>query len=157
GFADIVTGPGPGGGPHVRIWNGKSGGELRGFFAYNATFSGGVHVGAGDINGDGKAEVITAPGPGKGAGTGNGPDVKMWDGATGTELAKFLANSTVLSDGIYVATQVPQNRMAIDAPIANSIVGNPFIVLGWALSEGGSSTGIGVSAIHVWAYPAGGG
>jgi hypothetical protein len=59
GVADIVTGAGPGGGPHVKVIDGtqltnlQTNGEiadaalLDSFFAFDATFSGGVFVGAG--------------------------------------------------------------------------------------------------------------
>jgi hypothetical protein len=49
GHADIVTGAGPGGGPHVRIFDGATGLQLPdaqdSFFAFDPTFSGGVFVG----------------------------------------------------------------------------------------------------------------
>ena len=54
----IVTGAGPGGAPHVRIFN-EQGGELGGFYAYAESFPGGVYVGAGNISGDDAPEVIT--------------------------------------------------------------------------------------------------
>ena len=66
GRADIVTGPGAGGGPHVRIFSGATGAVLGEYFAYNAAFTGGVHVAVGDVNGDGTADVITGPGAGGG-------------------------------------------------------------------------------------------
>jgi hypothetical protein len=51
GSADIITGAGPGGGPHVRIFNGATGLQLQNaqdsFFAFAPDFSGGVFVGAG--------------------------------------------------------------------------------------------------------------
>jgi FG-GAP repeat len=52
GRADIITGAGPGGGPHVRIFDGLTGLQLQAntndsFYAYDALFSGGVYVGAG--------------------------------------------------------------------------------------------------------------
>ena len=65
GVAEIVTGSGPGGGPHVRVFS-LSGGvtEIAGFYAYGPAFSGGVSVAAGDVDGDGLAEIVTGAGPG---------------------------------------------------------------------------------------------
>jgi hypothetical protein len=45
GVPDVITGAGPGGGPHVRVWSGVDGTELTGFFAYAPAFTGGVFVG----------------------------------------------------------------------------------------------------------------
>ncbi len=65
GRPDIIAGQGPGGGARVRVFDGKTGaafplpfGGTIGFKPFPATFTGGVFVAAGDINGDGKAEVI---------------------------------------------------------------------------------------------------
>jgi hypothetical protein len=51
GNADIITGAGAGGGPHVRIFDGGTSLQLQNntsdsFYAYDALFSGGVYVGA---------------------------------------------------------------------------------------------------------------
>lgn len=60
GKNEIVTAPGLGGGPHIRIFDDQ--GKLKGqFFAYSSNFSGGVSVAVGDINGDGKSEMVTVP------------------------------------------------------------------------------------------------
>ena len=97
GVLDIITGAGPGGGPHVRVWNGTDLTEVGGFFAYNPAFSGGVFVAAGDVNGDGKADIIT------GAGAGGGPHVRIWDGATFTEIGGFFAYDPAFPGGVTVA------------------------------------------------------
>src|SRR5688572_16752669 len=60
----IVTGAGPGGGPHVRVIAGDANAELAGFYAYGAEFHGGVTVAAGDVNEDGYDDIITGAGPG---------------------------------------------------------------------------------------------
>src|SRR5205814_169334 len=60
--ADIVTGAGPGGGPHVKVFDGRNGLLMEQFFASAANFPGGVRVAAGDVTGDGKADIATGAG-----------------------------------------------------------------------------------------------
>ncbi|HLF69776.1 MAG TPA: VCBS repeat-containing protein, partial [Actinomycetota bacterium] len=70
GKPELITAAGPGGGPHVRVFDffpasatvtPRSGG---GFFAFDSSFRGGVNVAVGDIDGDGTGEIITGQGPG---------------------------------------------------------------------------------------------
>src|SRR5262245_34349672 len=44
GTADIITGAGPGGGPHVKAFSGVDHSELKSFFAYTPAFTGGIFV-----------------------------------------------------------------------------------------------------------------
>ncbi|HEV8306372.1 MAG TPA: ELWxxDGT repeat protein [Methylomirabilota bacterium] len=97
GKADIITGAGAGGGPHVRVFDGGTGVEIRGFFAYDPRFRGGVRVAAGFINGDNKADVIT------GAGPGGGPHVRVFDGPTGTPIRSFFPYDSRFTGGVFVA------------------------------------------------------
>ncbi|HEY1380776.1 MAG TPA: SdrD B-like domain-containing protein [Gemmataceae bacterium] len=97
GVADIITGAGPGGGPHVKVFDGVTGGELRSFFAYSAGFTGGVRVASGDIDGDGFADIITAAGPG------GGPHVEVFSGRTGQLIRSFFAYAPAFAGGVYVA------------------------------------------------------
>lgn len=98
---DIITGAGAGGGPHVRVFSGANGQQIAGplgsYFAYDIGFTGGVHVAAGDLSGDGKAEVIT------GAGRSGGPHVIAFDGATGNTRFSFFAYSPTFTGGVWVA------------------------------------------------------
>ncbi len=64
GEDEIVTGAGPGGGPHVRMFD-KRGVSLGGFFAFDRGFRGGIDVATADLDGDGLAEIIVAPGIGE--------------------------------------------------------------------------------------------
>jgi spore germination protein YaaH len=57
GADEIIVGAGPGGGPHLRVF--ERNGEQRGiqFFPFHPDFRGGLSVAAGDVDGDGKAEI----------------------------------------------------------------------------------------------------
>lgn len=44
GQAEIITAPGPGGGPDVRVWNGKDGTRKKQFFAFDQSMTDGVTV-----------------------------------------------------------------------------------------------------------------
>jgi hypothetical protein len=98
GATDIITGAGAGGGPHVKVFDGRTLAELASFFAYDPSFRGGVNVAAGDVNGDGFADIIT------GAGPGGGPHVKVFSGANGSLLSSFFAYDPAFTGGVTVAT-----------------------------------------------------
>src|SRR5262249_4239671 len=58
GVPDIITAPSPGGGPDIHVYDGKTGNLIRQFFAYAPNFTGGCYVAAGDVNGDGYADIV---------------------------------------------------------------------------------------------------
>ena len=97
GRADIIAGAGPGGGPQVSVFDGSTLSLLNSFYAFTPTFTGGVYVAAGDINGDGRADIAA------GAGSGGGPQINLFDGATGASLGGFLAFSPAFTGGVRVA------------------------------------------------------
>lgn len=114
GIDEIITGAGPGGGPHVRILG--TNGEPRGsFMAYPNAFRGGVRVAVADIDGDGKAEIIT------GAGPGGGPHVRVFK-ADGTPLAGFMAYDKSFRGGIDVAV-VPASSQSPARIITSPLIG----------------------------------
>src|SRR5207244_13021142 len=61
GVPDLITAPGPGGPPNVKVFNGRDGSLLLSYNAYDGNALGGVNLAAGDLDHDGKAEIITAP------------------------------------------------------------------------------------------------
>ena len=93
GRADIITGAAPGGGPHVKIFDGTNLNLLQSFFAYDPAFLGGVFVGAGDVNGDGRVDIIT------GAGPGGAPHVKVFDSQNLALLQASLPTSLISWEG----------------------------------------------------------
>ncbi|HYH67552.1 MAG TPA: FG-GAP-like repeat-containing protein, partial [Urbifossiella sp.] len=96
GKAEVVTGTGAGGGPVVRVF--RSDGSLTaGFAAYGTDFRGGVFVAAGDLDGDGRAEIIT------GAGAGGAAHVRVFSGTDLAERAGFLASDAASRGGVRVS------------------------------------------------------
>ena len=95
GDREIITGAGYTGGPHVRVFHNDGTPMSTGFFAYNQAFRGGVNVACGDLNGDGKAEIVT------GAGVSGGPHVRVYD-AAGQLLDEAFSGSATDATGVFV-------------------------------------------------------
>jgi FG-GAP-like repeat len=70
GWPDIIAGEGatPPGTPSskISIWDGKTGTWLQTITPFNSTFTNGVRVAAGDLDGDGKEEILACTGAGGG-------------------------------------------------------------------------------------------
>jgi carbonic anhydrase len=96
GFADIICGAGPGGGPNVTVFSGATGQAIQSFFAYNAAFAGGVYVASADVNGDGNADIIV------GAGAGGGPNVTVFSGLDNSVLASYIVFDPAFTGGVRV-------------------------------------------------------
>jgi len=96
GLREIVTGAGPGGGPHIRIW--KTDGTVwgGGFFAFDQSERGGVQIAVGDVDGDGKDEIVAA------SGQGAAPRVRIFDGR-GTLKREIVIGKMPLAVGLRVA------------------------------------------------------
>jgi len=91
----IITGAGPGGGPHVRVFD-SAGLPISGFFAYGENFRGGVQIAAGDVSGDGHDEIITSAGPG------GGPHVRIFN-INGYPEGGFFAYGENFRGGVQIA------------------------------------------------------
>ena len=77
------------------------------------------------------------------------------DGATNQIIDRTSAIGAPLD-----LAAIPSERHAeivVDQPAAGAVVQQPFSISGWAVDVMGVLPGPGVSTVHVWAFPAGGG
>lgn len=118
---EIITGAGPGGGPNVHVYS-LAGDLLADFNAYDDAFRGGVFVAASDVQGDGKAEIVTGPG------YGGGPEVRVFSGGGGL-LNKWFAYDPSFPGGVHVAAGSMQGLLSGSGAIVTAPVfaGGPHV------------------------------
>ena len=113
GFSDLVTATGVGGGPHIKIWDLRTGTPMQvaSFFAFESNFTGGLYIACGNLNGDVNPntglvydDIIV------GAGPGGGPRITAFAGAQAfainqsTVLVNFFAYAPEFTGGVTVAS-----------------------------------------------------
>lgn len=102
GLFVAATELGPGGLPRIIVSSGNSvgvftaAGVLQSTFLAYVGYSGGVRVAAGDMDGDGVAEIVTGPATG-------GAAVQVFDGKTFSPQLSFTAFSAPYPNGVAVA------------------------------------------------------
>ena len=121
GVNEIVTGAGPGGAPHVRVFNSANMAVIREFMAYALDFTGGVFVAAGDFNGNSIPDIVT------GAGAGGGPHVKIFNYNTLEIVEETMAYDTVFSGGVRVALADVNLDNLVDLVTAAGPGGGPHV------------------------------
>jgi hypothetical protein len=92
-----ATGAAAGGGPEVHLYDADSGTLQASFYPWPVTFSGGVRVAMGNLDGDGSPDLVVAAGPG------GLPEVKVYDGTTLSLLRDFFAFPLSFRGGVNVA------------------------------------------------------
>lgn len=125
GTPDIVTVPGPGGGPHVKAFSGVDGTVLLSFLAYDPNFTGGLYVAVGDFaegvltQGDSFDDIIVAPD------AGGGPHVRVFSTATGGANNRTFTPANI------------QNRLLFDFPAYNpNFLGGVRVAAGDVTGDG---------------------
>lgn len=98
GIADIVVGKGRGGNPQVTVFDGTDiNNVLFDFEAFASNYTGGVNVAAGDLNGDGFADIICGMAR-------NGSEIRSFSGKDLSPLlSPIVAFSSTLPGGVNLA------------------------------------------------------
>jgi hypothetical protein len=138
---DIIVGAGAGA-PFVRALSGVDGAELGSGVAFEPGFTGGVRVAAGDVTGDGVADVVAAMGP-------PGGRVSLFDGATGTYLTGGYPFGASYTGGVYAAVGDVNGDGRADIVVGQGVGGqyvvfdgaNPAISIGTGSPFGAGYTG----------------
>jgi hypothetical protein len=98
---DIITSPGQGRAPLVKVFDGANvaGPAIASFLAFDANYRRGVYVAAGDVTGDGRADIVT------GGGSGGQRLVRVFDATNlaGSPLATFRPYQQDGGDSVRVA------------------------------------------------------
>jgi hypothetical protein len=104
GTPDFAISPDEGGGPRVRVFNGKSFTQIADFFGIDdPNFRGGARAAMSDLSGDGKADLLVA------AGFGGGPRLAIYNGATLTStggpkfVGDFFVFEQTLRNGVFLS------------------------------------------------------
>jgi hypothetical protein len=133
GVADIVVGTGPGRTTRVRVLDGNDQHELFAFDPFEASFTGGVYVAAGDVDGDGLADLIITPDEG------GGPRVRVFRGGDYAQVADFFGiDDPAFRGGARVAVGDIDGDGAADLIVAAGFGGGPRVA-----AFGGRSLGSG--------------
>lgn len=92
GVPDYVWGTGPDRLSNVTVFDGKTGITVSDFLAFEPSFTGGVFVAAGDLDADGKVEIVVTPDQGGGPVVAVYSGAKLAAGLTGeaAQLARFF-------------------------------------------------------------------
>jgi hypothetical protein len=97
--ADIAVAQGAGSAGAVKVLDGKTGKALASYYPFRASFRGGATVALGDVNADGRADVVVGSGPGATA------QVKVYDSATRRPAGTLIPFARSFHGGISVAAR----------------------------------------------------
>jgi hypothetical protein len=153
---DVITAAGPGGGPHIKVFSGADGTVLKDFLVPQLPgYVGGLQVAAGDLNSDGKADIILGTNTGR---------VVVIDGASGANatLGGFdfivfpgFAGVVNVGAGDYNGDRIQDLVVGTGAGVAPQVriyrsdlaggAGNPVLLTAFAPFEASMTGGVTVA------------
>ncbi|GMV23756.1 MAG: hypothetical protein AMXMBFR57_37050 [Acidimicrobiia bacterium] len=122
-----------------------------------------VHLGTASLGGS-RPDVQSAYSHARFLSSGFGFNASMPSvlGSGNFKLTVFAHSSVTgsFSNAVERWVTIPSSHalMSVDTPTASATVNSGFVVAGWAIDKNTPSAyGVGVDAVHAWAYPVGGG
>ena len=128
GRPDLIGALGKGGNNRVKVWSGADFSLINSFFVYGEQFSGGVRLAVGDLDGNGRREVLVAPGPGR------APLVKAFDPVSGQEVWHFLAAEQSFEGGLFIGANDVSGDGIDDVIVGMGKGGDPLVSV-WGGAE----------------------
>jgi len=155
GVPDLIVAAGFGGGPRVAGFNGKSLGnadkqKLFGdFLAFEDTLRNGVFVAAGDLDGDGRSELIAGGGPGGGPRVSSFSATSLLSGGAPQRVVDFFAGDSANRGGVRVAIKDLDGDQQADLVTGAGINGGSRLTafFGKSLSGGSTAESFGLDAL----------
>lgn len=118
---EFAIGSGPGSPPTVNVFD-ANGNLLSQFNAFDPSFSGGVYVASGDLDGDGLPEIVCS------AGSGGGPIVTVWH-PEGILLNSFFGYDIAFRGGLTVAVGDVTGDLRNEIVTGAGDSGGPMVVV----------------------------
>jgi hypothetical protein len=120
--ADIAVGMGPGGGL-VQLYNGATIGVIGSGYPFGSGFTGGVTLAVGDLNGDGRADIVT--GQASGGGT-----VRVFSGTDYSMLMSQTPFGAGYQGGVTVAAGDVDADGRVEVIVAQAVGGTVAVISG---------------------------
>lgn len=148
GQDEFIVGAGPTGGAQVEVYD-QDGNRRGSFFNYDAKMKDGLNVAAGDLTGDGQAEIVVGPQPG------HVPVVQIRS-VDGKLLNQFTAFESSFMGGVNVAVMPARNGQAGEIVVSSGLGRQAEVrvydqtgknlLLSWSPFGTASSNGVSVAA-----------